>query len=69
MQKVLLIRSILLKRSLFLRTKFSEIKFDKLLSLYLDIGTQTEQYDSFEDEEETQNELIEFTDLKILNLL
>ncbi len=62
-QEVSLIRSIFSEEDLYsLEPSFSEIKFDKLLSLYLDIEPQTEQYDSFEDEEETQNELIEFTD-------
>ena len=45
-----------------LEPSFSESKFDKLISLYLDIEPQDESFESFEDHEETQNELIEFTD-------
>ena len=45
-----------------LEPSFSESKFDKLISLYLDIEPQDESFESFEDNEETQNELIEFTD-------
>ena len=62
-QELSLIRSISSEEDLYsLEASFSAVKFDKLLSLYLNIEQQEEDFESFQDEEITQTELIEFTD-------
>jgi len=57
-----LIRSILTESELYsLEPNFTEIKFNKLISVYLNIDFQNENFESFEDDK-LDNELIEFTD-------
>ena len=62
-EELTLIRSILTETELYsLEPNFSEIKFDKLLSIYLKIEFQNENIESFENKVDLNSELVEYTE-------
>ena len=62
-EELTVIRSILTETELYsLKPNFSEDKFDKLLSIFLKIDFQNENIEIFENNDELNSELVEFTE-------